>query len=62
MRRRRQIRDFNRPDGIVQLGRLIGAALLLLALGVGGLAYYGSTLEPERYKVEKVLPDAGFPR
>ncbi|MBU6156045.1 MAG: hypothetical protein KJS87_03855 [Alphaproteobacteria bacterium] len=62
MRRRRQFRDFNRPDGIVQLGRLFGAALLLLALGAGGLAYYGSTLEPERYKVEKVLPDAGFPR
>jgi hypothetical protein len=62
MRRRRQFRDFNRPDGIVQLGRLFGAALLLLGLGAGGLAYYGSTLKPERYKVEKVLPDAGFPR
>jgi hypothetical protein len=47
---------------MVQLGWLFGGALLLLALGAGGLAYYGSTLEPERYKVEKVLPDAGFPR
>jgi hypothetical protein len=62
MRRRRQFRDFNRPSGIVQLGRLFAAALLILALGAGGLAYYGSTLTPQRQKVEKVLPDARFPR
>ncbi len=62
MRRRRQFGDFNRHGSMVQLGWLFGGALLLLALGAGGLAYYGSTLQPERYKVEKVLPDAGFPR
>jgi len=62
MRRRRQYRDFNRSSGLVQLGWMFGTALLLLALGGGGLAYYGATLKPGTYKVEKVLPDAGFPR
>jgi hypothetical protein len=62
MRRRRQFRDFNRPNGLVQLGRLFGAALIMLALVAGGLAYYGSTLTPQRHKVEKVLPDERFPR
>lgn len=62
MRRRRQFRDFNRPNGLVQLGRLFGAALIMLALVAGGLAYYGSTLTPQRHKVEKVLPNERFPR
>ncbi len=62
MRRRRQFRDFDRPNGLVQLGRLFGAALIMLALVAGGLAYYGSTLTPQRHKVEKVLPDERFPR
>ena len=47
---------------MVQLGRLFIAALVLLAIGAGGLAYYGSTLTPTRHKVEKVLPDDRFPR
>lgn len=62
MRRRRHFRDFNRPSGFVQLGRLFVAALIILIIGAGGLAYYGSTMKPERHKVEKVLPDARFPR
>lgn len=62
MRRRRQFRDFDRPGGLVQLGRLFVIAIILLVLAVGGLAYYGSTLTPQRHKVEKVLPDAWFPR
>lgn len=62
MRRRRQYRDFNRPGGLVQLGRLFVAALIIMALGAGGLAYYGTTLKPQRHKVEKVLPDEKFPR
>ncbi len=62
MRRRRQFRDFDRPGGLVQLGRLFVAAIIMLVLVTGGLAYYGSTLTPQRHKVEKVLPDARFPR
>lgn len=62
MRRRRQYRDFEGPSGLVQLGRLFVAAVILLALAAGGLAYYASTLTPERHKVEKVLPDDRFPR
>jgi len=62
MRRRRQYRDFNRPSGLVQLGRLFVAAVIIMALGAGGLAYYGTTLKPQRHKVEKVLPDERFPR
>ena len=61
-RRRRHYRDYDRPGGLVQLLRLFVAAVILLALGAGGLAYYGSTLTPERHKVEKVLPDDRFPR
>ena len=62
MRRRRQFRDFDRPGPLVQLGRLFVAAVILLALAAAGLAYYASTLTPERHKVEKVLPDDRFPR
>lgn len=62
MRRRRQYRDFNRTGGLVQLGRLFVAAVIILGLGAGGLAYYGTTLKPQRHKVEKVLPDEKFPR
>jgi hypothetical protein len=62
MRRRRQFRDFDRPGSLVQLGRLFAAAVILLVLAIGGLAYYGSTLTPQRHKVEKVLPDDLFPR
>lgn len=61
-RGRRHYRDYDRPSGLVQLGRLFLAALILLALAVGGLAYYGSTLTPTRHTVEKVLPDDRFPR
>lgn len=62
MARRRHYRDYDRPSGLAQLGRLFIAAVILLALGAGGLAYYASTLTPERHKVEKVLPDDRFPR
>jgi hypothetical protein len=62
MRRRRQYRDFNRPSSLVQLGRLFVAAVIIMGLGAGGLAYYGTTLKPQRHKVEKVLPDERFPR
>jgi hypothetical protein len=62
MRRRRHYRDYDRSGGLVQLGRLFVAALILLALSAGGLAYYASTLTPQQHKVEKVLPDDRFPR
>jgi hypothetical protein len=62
MRRRRHYRNVEGPGGLVQLGRLFAAALILLALTAGGLAYYASTLTPEQHKVEKVLPDDRFPR
>lgn len=61
-RGRRHYRDYDRPSGLVQLGRLFLAALILLTVGAGGLAYYGTTVAPERHKVEKVLPDDRFPR
>jgi hypothetical protein len=47
---------------LVQLARLVAAAVILLALSAGGLAYYGSTITPTRTEVEKVLPDDRFPR
>jgi hypothetical protein len=62
VRRRRYQRNFDGPGGLQQLGRLVGAALILLALGAGALAYYGSTVTPQPRKVEKVLPDDRFPR
>jgi hypothetical protein len=62
VRRRRYYRDYDRPGGLVQLGRLAGAAVVLLALGAGALAYYGSTMTPQVRMVEKVLPDDRFPR
>ena len=62
MRRRRQYRDFERPGSLVQLGRLFVAAVILLVLIAGGLAYYGATLTPRQHTVEKVLPDDRFPR
>lgn len=48
--------------GLVQIARLFVGAVVLLGLGAGGLAYYATTLTPERHKVEKVLPDDRFPR
>lgn len=62
MRRRRYQRSYDGPGGLVQLGRLVGIALVLLAVGAGALAYYGSTVTPQVRKVEKVLPDDRFPR
>jgi hypothetical protein len=62
VRRRRNYRDFERPGGLVQLGRLFAAAVILLALAAAGLAYYGATLTPRQHEVEKVLPDDRFPR
>lgn len=62
MARRRYRRDYDSRSGLIQLGRLFAAAVILLVLAVGGLAYYGSTITPERHKVEKVLPDDRFPR
>ncbi len=47
--------------GLVQIARLFIGAVVLLALGCGALAYYATTLKPERHKVEKVLPDDRFP-
>lgn len=63
MRRRRYHRSYgDGPGGLQQLGRLVGIALVLLAVGAGALAYYGSTVSPQSRKVEKVLPDERFPR
>lgn len=61
-RGRRYYRDYDRPGGLVQLGRLLVAAAIMLALIAGGLTYYASTLTPERHPVQKVLPDERFPR
>lgn len=62
MRRRRYQRSYDGSGGLQQLGRLVGIALVLLAVGAGALAYYGSTVTPQSRKVEKVLPDDRFPR
>ncbi len=62
MRRRRYHRSYEGHGGLQQLGRLVGAAVVLLVLGAGALAYYGSTVTPQVRKVEKVLPDDRFPR
>ena len=61
-RGRRQYRDdsYGR-GGLVQIARLFVGAVVLLALGGAALAYYATTLQPERHKVEKVLPDDRFP-
>ena len=48
-------------SGLIQIGRLFIGIVVLLALGAGALAYYATTLTPERHKVEKVLPDDSFP-
>lgn len=47
---------------MAQLGRLLIAAAIMLALIAAGLTYYASTISPERRQVEKVLPDERFPR
>ena len=36
--------------------------VLLLALSAGGLALYGTILEPPQQSYEQVLPDDQFPR
>ena len=47
--------------GLAQIARLFIGAVVLLALGGAALAYYATTLRPERHMVEKVLPDDRFP-
>jgi hypothetical protein len=48
--------------GLAQVARLFVGAVVLLALGAAAVAYYATTIKPERHKVEKVFPDDRFPR
>jgi hypothetical protein len=36
--------------------------VVVLVVGAGALAFYGSSVQPEQHSVEQVLPDDRFPR
>jgi hypothetical protein len=42
--------------------KLLAGFVLLLVLGVGALAVYGSRLEPSQRNIEEILPDNRFPK
>lgn len=42
--------------------KLLFGFVLLLALGAGALALYGSRLEPPQRSFEETLPDSRFPK
>jgi hypothetical protein len=42
--------------------KLLVGFVLLLALGAGALAVYGSRVEPPQKSIEQTLPDNRFPR
>jgi len=49
--------------GIPQMGwKLFVGFMLLLVLGAGALAVYGSRLEPSQRSIEETLPDSRFPK
>jgi hypothetical protein len=62
--KRRLILDASsRELGIPQMGwKLLLGFVLLLVLGAGALAVYGSRLEPSQRTIEETLPDNRFPK
>jgi len=42
--------------------KLLVGFMLLLVLGAGALAVYGSRLEPSQRSIEETLPDSRFPK
>jgi hypothetical protein len=42
--------------------KLLAGFVVLLVLGVGALAVYGSRLEPSQRNIEETLPDGRFPK
>lgn len=44
------------------LWKLLVGFVLILILGAGALAIYGTYVEPPQHSVEQVLPDSRFPR
>lgn len=42
--------------------KLLVGFVLLLVLGVGALAVYGSRLEPSQRSIEETVPDSRFPK
>jgi hypothetical protein len=62
--KRRLILDgSSRELGIPQMGwKLLLGFVLLLVLGAGALAFYGSRLEPPQRTIEETLPDNRFPK
>ena len=42
--------------------KLLVGFVVLLALGAGALAIYGSRLEPPQRTIEETLPDSRFPK
>ena len=49
--------------GVVLMGwKLLVGFVILLAMGAGALAIYGSRVEPPQKSIEQTLPDSRFPR
>ena len=42
--------------------KLLVGFVILLAMGAGALAIYGSRVEPPQKSIEQTLPDSRFPR
>jgi hypothetical protein len=42
--------------------KLLVGFVVVLVLGAGALAYYGSRLEPPQRSIEETLPDSRFPK
>ena len=42
--------------------KLVLGFVILLAMGAGALAIYGSRVEPPQKSIEQTLPDSRFPR
>jgi hypothetical protein len=42
--------------------KLLIGFVILLAMGAGALAIYGSRVEPPQKSIEQTLPDSRFPR
>jgi hypothetical protein len=42
--------------------KLLIAFVLVLAVGAGGLAFYGASVGPATHPIEQVLPDNKFPK
>lgn len=61
--KRRLILDAPSRVGIPQMGwKLLLVFVVLLVVGAGALAFYGSRLEPSQRTIEETLPDNRFPK